>query len=342
MAATSDGRVTRTTMATIWRPSCPSPVAAPLTRGEKFDSESLPLELVETTSQPVLHDVQMAVEFLTNDGRFELYTMLYRRILVIWFLISVVILIVFCSVGIRGLELFGGVIVWLIILAVGVFLCMYAKRRMDYNLNKAVGAANRILIKHKLLLCLEDLGRISCHKLSLHFFSYDISECVVTIANKLFDEEQDQKAKAASRAAGTAKFEKQPASSYQNLEIINSGDALAIGESSVAMEPDTEAIISETDDVASNPKYMIKAEKVALDYSQRYLRALGRDLLSFPPRDIDRVLATSTLHSTTCFCLCQYTNEHYFKYKPVPCRANVVLEEQTPSSQPLTSEMASS
>ena len=49
-----------------------------------------------------------------------------------------------------------------------------------------MAVVNNSLIKHKLLLGVDDRGKISCHKVNLCFIYFDPSDCIVSISRKLF------------------------------------------------------------------------------------------------------------------------------------------------------------
>lgn len=79
----------------------------------------------------------MAMQVLVNDIRFNIYNMCYKRVLILWIMLGFIILLSLLFSGVRGLALFGGGIVWLIVNAVGIFVCMWLKIKviifMCYN-----------------------------------------------------------------------------------------------------------------------------------------------------------------------------------------------------------------
>jgi hypothetical protein len=67
------------------------------------------------------------MQVLVNDLRFNLYITLYKRILVIWIALGFVVLLTLLFSGVKGLALFGGGVLWLIINALGIFASMWIK-----------------------------------------------------------------------------------------------------------------------------------------------------------------------------------------------------------------------
>lgn len=77
--------------------------------------------------QLTVEDYVTSMQVLVNDIRFNLYNMCYKRVLILWIMLGFVILLSLLFSGVRGLALFGGGIVWLIVNAVGIFVCMWLK-----------------------------------------------------------------------------------------------------------------------------------------------------------------------------------------------------------------------
>lgn len=81
--------------------------------------------------QLTVEDYVMTMQVLVNDVRFNLYNVCYKRVLILWIMLGFVILLSLLFSGVRGLALFGGGIVWLIINAVGIFVCMWLKIKVN-------------------------------------------------------------------------------------------------------------------------------------------------------------------------------------------------------------------
>ena len=71
------------------------------------------------------------MEVLVNDLRFHLYITLYKRILVIWVALGIIILLSLLFSGAKGMTLFAGGIIWLIINSSGIFASMWIKIKVN-------------------------------------------------------------------------------------------------------------------------------------------------------------------------------------------------------------------
>ena len=52
---------------------------------------------------------------------------------------------------------------------------------MNHGLEKCVAKANRILVRHRIILGVDDRGKLSCHKTHLCFIYFDAADCVVSL-----------------------------------------------------------------------------------------------------------------------------------------------------------------
>ena len=52
--------------------------------------------------------------------------------------------------------------------------------QLNKSLEKCMASVNSGLVKHNLLLGLDDRGKISCHKVNLCFLFFDNTNCVVS------------------------------------------------------------------------------------------------------------------------------------------------------------------
>lgn len=84
-----------------------------------------------TIFQLTVEEYVAAMEMLTNDLRFNLYITLYKRILILWVILGFSLLLFILFSGSKGLILFGGGILWLIMNAFGVFACMWIKYKVS-------------------------------------------------------------------------------------------------------------------------------------------------------------------------------------------------------------------
>ncbi|KFM71641.1 hypothetical protein X975_08810, partial [Stegodyphus mimosarum] len=138
----------------------------------QFKPELVPEELMAQGLTLTVEDYVMAMQVLVNDVRFNLYNVCYKRVLILWIMLGFVILLSLLFSGVRGLALFGGGIVWLIVNAVGIFVCMWLKIKLYRMLEQCMASVNALMYKHRILLGLDDRGKISCHKVNVSFYFY--------------------------------------------------------------------------------------------------------------------------------------------------------------------------
>lgn len=118
------------------------------------------------------------METLVNDVRFTLYNVCYKRVLLVWVLFAFCVLIGLLFSGLRGIPLFGLGVGWLFLNAAAIVMCMWVKLRLARGLERCLASVNKQLIRHKIILALDDRGRISCHKVNLCFLYFDPDQCV--------------------------------------------------------------------------------------------------------------------------------------------------------------------
>lgn len=119
-----------------------------------------------------------AMETLVNDYRFTMYNICYKRVLVVWILFAFVVLLGLLFSGLYGITLFSLGVGWLFLNAAAIFLCMWVKLRLARGLERCMARVNKQLIRHKILLALDDRGHISCHKVNLCFMYFEPSQCI--------------------------------------------------------------------------------------------------------------------------------------------------------------------
>lgn len=78
------------------------------------------------------------------------------------------------------MELFACGVIWLIMNASAIFVCMWIKLKLNKQLEKCMASINAGLIKHKILLGVDDRGKLSCHKVNLCFIYFDPKDCIVS------------------------------------------------------------------------------------------------------------------------------------------------------------------
>ncbi|XP_046404550.1 uncharacterized protein LOC124169817 isoform X2 [Ischnura elegans] len=157
----------------------------------QFRPELVPEELMAQGLTLTVEDYVSAMETLTNDVRFHAYNACYKRVLVAWICFAFAVLLALLFSGITGLTLFGLGILWLLLNAAAIFLCMWLKIKLNHNLERCLAQVNKQLLRHKILLGLDDRGKLSCHKVNLCFIYFDTAECIRKLQEVIASEEGD-------------------------------------------------------------------------------------------------------------------------------------------------------
>lgn len=132
-----------------------------------------------------------AMETLVNDYRFTLYNICYKRILCCWIVFAFSVLMGLLFSGLNGIALFSLGVGWLFLNASAIFLCMWLKLRLSRGLERCIAAVNRQLLRHKIIVVLDDRGNISCHKVNLCFMYYEPARCVKYLNDYIARSEQN-------------------------------------------------------------------------------------------------------------------------------------------------------
>uniref|UniRef100_A0A2A4IVT6 Uncharacterized protein n=1 Tax=Heliothis virescens TaxID=7102 RepID=A0A2A4IVT6_HELVI len=154
-----------------------------------FRPELVPEELMAQGLTLTVEEYVHAMELLINDARFTLYNICYKRVLVCWITLAFLVLLALLFSGLTGLILFSLGVLWLILNAAAIFLCMWIKLRLSKGLEQCLARVNKLLSKHKLILALDDRGKISCHKVNLCFIYFDSGPCIAHIQQFIESEE---------------------------------------------------------------------------------------------------------------------------------------------------------
>ncbi|KAI9585153.1 hypothetical protein GQX74_001000 [Glossina fuscipes] len=237
-----------------------------------FLNSCLAFLVLQLTVEEYVH----AMETLVNDYRFTVYNICYKRILVCWILFAFTVLLTLLFSGLQGVALFSLGVGWLFLNAAAIFLCMWIKLRLARGLEKCLARVNKQLIKHKILLILDDRGRISCHKVNLCFLYFDSAQCV-NFLNE-FLEQTEQNGGEAIKAGWEAKLD------------IDLNDIVIQG---------------------SNPVRLSRKQAVAQELYLSYLQRWGKDFLR---RRLDWTVQEAGVHETprhlqSSICPCQYEEE---------------------------------
>uniref|UniRef100_A0A1E1VXN8 Transmembrane protein 268 n=1 Tax=Pectinophora gossypiella TaxID=13191 RepID=A0A1E1VXN8_PECGO len=155
----------------------------------RFRPELVPEELMAQGLTLTVEEYVHAMELLVNDARFTLYNICYKRVLVCWITLAFLVLLALLFSGLTGLTLFSLGVLWLVLNAAAIFLCMWIKLKLSKGLEQCLGSVNKLLNKHKLILALDDRGKISCHKVNLCFIYFDSGPCIAHIQQFIESEE---------------------------------------------------------------------------------------------------------------------------------------------------------
>lgn len=131
------------------------------------------------------------MELLVNDFRFTLYNICYKRVLVVWIALAFTVLLGLLFSGLTGLTLFALGVGWLVLNASAIFLSMWIKFRLARGLERCMADVNKHLLRHKIILALDDRGKISCHKVNLCFVYMDPAQCIAHLQTSIEQQERE-------------------------------------------------------------------------------------------------------------------------------------------------------
>ncbi|XP_019873176.1 uncharacterized protein LOC109601376 isoform X2 [Aethina tumida] len=157
----------------------------------QFRPELVPEELMAQGLTLTVEEYVQAMELLVNDVRFTLYNVCYKRVLVLWITLAFFVLLGLLFSGLTGLTLFGLGIAWLILNAAAIFFSIWLKYRLSRNLERCLAHVNKQLLRHKIVLALDDRGKISCHKVNLCFLYMDSAPCIAQLQTTIEQQERD-------------------------------------------------------------------------------------------------------------------------------------------------------
>ncbi|XP_066600893.1 transmembrane protein 268 isoform X2 [Prorops nasuta] len=257
----------------------------------KFRPELVPEELMAQGLTLTVEDYVHIMELLVNDFRFNMYNICYKRILVLWIFTAFVVLLGLLFSGVTGLTLFGLGIMWLVLNAAAIFLCMFIKIKLNYNLEKCMAQVNKHLLRHKILLGLDDRGKISCHKVNLCFIYFDTSDCIKKLQEVIEREEQEGRIISDEAAGRKRKRELQQRMDIDDNDIVIQG--------------------STTTRVS---RKQAKSEQVLCRYVQRWAKDYLRRRLDWTV-DEEGGNPSSPRHLASALCPCQYIEE-WLRNKP--------------------------
>ncbi|GAU97814.1 hypothetical protein RvY_09045 [Ramazzottius varieornatus] len=250
-----------------------------------YHPEMVPQRVADFLQVP-LEDYVICLEVLVKDYRFRIFAVLYKRLIGIWLLLTVIVLLVLLFTGLRGINLFVAGLIWLIVAGTGMCFCLYAKKKMNDGLRDAVATANKFTIKQRLIVGVDDRGKLSMHKTFVLLMYYDVSDCIIKIAELLRS---------------------------SKIVSIQNGSTIAFS------HPNPDMDVAQT-------SVMDKAETLLLRCVQPYVKEIARRRLHFvtakigedPVDGVDGSPATNMVprHCKTCWCLCQYVDRQVIRRKP--------------------------
>ncbi|EFN88073.1 hypothetical protein EAI_03581 [Harpegnathos saltator] len=259
----------------------------------RFRPELVPEELMAQGLTLTVEDYVHIMELLVNDVRFNMYNVCYKRILVLWIFTAFVVLLGLLFSGVTGLTLFGLGVMWLILNAAAIFVCMFIKIKLNHNLEKCMAQVNKHLLRHKILLGLDDRGKISCHKVNLCFIYFDTADCVKKLQEVIEREEREGRV------------------------IGNSDDANELSrqrELQQRMDIDDSDIVIQGSTTTRISRKQGKNEQVFCRYVQRWAKDYLRRRLDWTV-DEEGGNPSSPRHLASALCPCQYIEE-WLRNKP--------------------------
>ncbi|XP_065210143.1 uncharacterized protein LOC135838437 [Planococcus citri] len=259
----------------------------------KFRPELVPEELMAQGLTLTVEDYVHIMEMLTNDLRFTLYNVCYKRVLILWIFTAFLVLFGLILSGVQGLTLFSLGVLWLMMNSAAIFLCMWIKIKLNRNLERCIAQVNRHLMRHKIILGLDDRGKISCHKVNLCFIYFDTTDCVKKLQDIIEAEEAAGRTVSKSLSKNDEKTKRQ----FQERLDIDNQDIVIQGANAVRISRKQE-----------------RGEQLFTRYIQRWSKDFLRRRLDWTV-DEERGNPVDARHLSTALCPCQYIEE-YLRCKP--------------------------
>lgn len=262
----------------------------------QFRPELVPEELMAQGLTLTVEDYVHVMEILTNDVRFNVYNVCYKRILVAWIFTAFIVLLGLLFSGVTGLTLFGLGVMWLVLNAAAIFLCMWIKIKLNHNLERCMAQVNKHLLRHKIILGLDDRGKLSCHKVNLCFIYFDTVDCIKKLQEVI--EREEREGRPVNREETSE--ERRQRQQFQQRMDIEDRDIIIQGSNTTRLSRKQE-----------------RAEMVFLRYSQRWAKEYVRRHLELSVDGAERggFSMAPPRHCISARCPCQFIEEH-LKYKP--------------------------
>lgn len=97
-----------------------------------FRPQLVPEELMERSLTLTVEDYVQSMNILVNDYRFKVYAIAYKRVIFFWISLGFLLLMSLLFSGARGLTLFCGGLLWLIMNGLGIFICIWIKFKVRH------------------------------------------------------------------------------------------------------------------------------------------------------------------------------------------------------------------
>ncbi|XP_067001525.2 transmembrane protein 268 isoform X2 [Anabrus simplex] len=276
----------------------------------QFRPELVPEELMAQGLTLTVEDYVHVMEILTNDVRFNIYNVCYKRILVVWIFTAFVVLLGLLFSGVTGLTLFGLGVMWLVLNALAIFFCMWIKIKLNHNLERCMAQVNKHLIHHKIILGLDDRGKLSCHKVNLCFIYFDTVDCIKKLQEVIDREEREGRPVNREETPDERRQRQQ----FQQRMDIEDRDIIIQGSSTTRLS-----------------RKQARGEQLLSRYLQRWAKDYLRRRLDWTV-DETGGNPVDPRHLARALCPCQYIEE-YLKNKPhsdrrafCPCWSSWLVE----------------
>ncbi|KRZ05902.1 Vacuolar protein sorting-associated protein 52 -like protein [Trichinella zimbabwensis] len=246
----------------------------------RFDTNHVPRAMLSNKLSITVEDYVTAMELLTNDFRFRLYAVFHQRIVLVWLIASLIVMLCVLFSNARGLVLFALSLGWSSVIGLGTLLCVIFERMLNQSLNACVATVNRFLVRHNLLLCVDDRGKFSCHKIAIVFLYFNLDQCTLEVSKSV------------------EKF------------------SLKLHREHHLPMPTTPSVCSQVDIVApATAQNKENAKRLMLQHTQQYCRDLVRQVINLPVASLqDQTDDLSTVkHCKFALCLCQYLKKCHFQ-----------------------------
>jgi len=256
----------------------------------RFRPELVPEELMSPSLTLTVEEYVQTMEKLSTDMRFIVHNLFYKRILIVWISLAFIILLAVIFVRPPGPALFGAGVAWLIVNALAIFLCMWIKLKLNKKLEKCMAFINSSLLKHNIILGVDDRGKLSCQKVNLCFIYLESADCI-----KKLEQILDEKPPEDATQNGNKLFDRE-----EYLKTVEEFD-------------DVEVVVPGRPSAKVNRK-RDRAEKLFLHYIQRWAKDYLRRRLDWMVEDMygrqEYASNTNPRHIRSALCPCQYIEEH--------------------------------